>query len=1275
MKKRIFAWLLSLTMVLGLLPAGTFAAEELPFRDLEPNAWYTEAVRYAHETGMMKGTGEGLFSPNATTTRATVVTLLHRLEKTPEAKAAAFSDVAEGSWYAKAVAWASANGIVNGMGDGAFHPDDVITREQFATILYRYAKFKGVDVSKTTALTQFTDADQISPFAREAMAWAVETGLISGFGNGLLDPQGGATRAQAAAILMRYETKVAPAPAPTAPPTPPPTPKPPKKPGSSGGGGGSSGGSDPEPAKTALSSVSITRDGAAVTGTVDIGDTLSLAVEPEAATYDTEWTVTNYTYTNAQDTKMVITAETYAEYKEKTYTTQDGESAAYTVSEDTRIVGTGSAYTVSVADASGKIAAKVAGKGDYTGTKSATVNVTATRAFIAAGETVARVSVAEDAAYKDEDGNALEVGANSVLSLTIEKKSETVTESQMGLGNNAGTKKDSLLRVIEKSAGAQEGSLNTDTDLSDASYANVAVELKLDGEPVHPVGQTVVLLSAQELGITEAGVDLNDYVFFAQHTNVDGETELDPGKVVNVEGKQYVQFTLNGLSRVWIGNVPPRTVTFDAAEGTPTPAKQKVKFGGYAKYVEPPVRSGYLFAGWDHDMKTQNVLTDLTVTALWVEGQTAADGQLTGAFAPAAPEADSYTETKKDGKLILTFAKKEGYAANLSYTLTIAAPVGAVKFAAASTAEGALAATEYKAIAGNEADLAITKPVTDGEGKPLDSSTSLYIKWADADGKPLLLQSMTLAVGNAENYDTQTRKETMDVDRGLGRVSAYLTGGKATVTVDGAETTKDLPDFEGTVNAYPQRRAADGKTELYLDVYLSFYENFYNLPELSDVQVDDRNYSGIKLVLAPFEGESFSTVPTVTATYRNADGVWDSQLETNVTLEEGNVVITAQKPPVDRYSTYVDYELTLDGKSQTISVQWSNYNTSGSKNAETWAKALELLAAGENVRYTGMEDITLTQPLTLVPGQRLYLNNNAKPVTMTIGQGGVFTLEGNDREGADMNLGSGSLVVADGGILAANSQGRDQTGFYYTYVRGNSGSTITVEKGGQIQVPEYGYLQLRAEGGIQLQEGSSTASAGTLRFQVATELSGALQITSDSSRWTRTEFENGLTVTSTGTVTTQGERARFQVYGGLTNRGEMSLASENNTFSGASVNEGTITVSAEGILRMYNMGHSIQNKGRLQVDGRAYVGATVLVNTGSITGGGILRVGEDFDFEANYDTGVEWVDEGVSYEDETPAKYPRYRFVRDPAATVEATIFIGELSNQGQGTCTVTVEK
>ncbi len=254
MKKRMLALFLSLVMVLGLLPTGAFAAGgELPFQDLEAGAWYLEAVQYAYETGMMNGTGENTFSPNGSATRATLVTLLHRMEKTPPAQGETFSDVAEGAWYAPAVAWASANGIVKGVGDGSFRPDDVLTREQFATILYRYAKYKGVDVSGAGDLSSFADADTVSDFAKEAMAWAVKTGLITGTGDGRLDPIGGATRAQAAAILMRYEKTGGTAgttdPAAMASGKPTATPAPTRKPGGGSSGGGS--GSNPDTVPTA----------------------------------------------------------------------------------------------------------------------------------------------------------------------------------------------------------------------------------------------------------------------------------------------------------------------------------------------------------------------------------------------------------------------------------------------------------------------------------------------------------------------------------------------------------------------------------------------------------------------------------------------------------------------------------------------------------------------------------------------------------------------------------------------------------------------------------------------------------------------------------------------------------------------------------------------------------------------------------------------------------------------------------------------------------------
>ncbi len=173
------------------------------FADVQNNAWYSEAIAYVYNKGMMNGTDAGKFEPNATTTRAMLVTMLHRLENEPAAAAAKFSDVASGQWFSKAVAWAAANGVVNGYENGTFAPNAAITREQLAAILYRFAQFKGYDVSVKGNLSSFSDNAQVSDWAKEAMQWAVGAGIIDG-DNNALKPTGNATRAEVAIMLMRY---------------------------------------------------------------------------------------------------------------------------------------------------------------------------------------------------------------------------------------------------------------------------------------------------------------------------------------------------------------------------------------------------------------------------------------------------------------------------------------------------------------------------------------------------------------------------------------------------------------------------------------------------------------------------------------------------------------------------------------------------------------------------------------------------------------------------------------------------------------------------------------------------------------------------------------------------------------------------------------------------------------------------------------------------------------------------------------------------------------
>ena len=179
--------------------------EPLPFTDVAESDWFYDAVRYAYENGLMGGIGDNLFAPNHPTTRAQLVTILYRLEGEPAVTGqSGFTDVEPDTWYTDAVTWAAEEGVVNGVSETQFAPGNNITREQLATILFRYAQAKGYDVSPRADLSGFPDAGDILPYAQEAMAWAVAEGLLQGFEDDTLRPQGNATRAQIATILMRF---------------------------------------------------------------------------------------------------------------------------------------------------------------------------------------------------------------------------------------------------------------------------------------------------------------------------------------------------------------------------------------------------------------------------------------------------------------------------------------------------------------------------------------------------------------------------------------------------------------------------------------------------------------------------------------------------------------------------------------------------------------------------------------------------------------------------------------------------------------------------------------------------------------------------------------------------------------------------------------------------------------------------------------------------------------------------------------------------------------
>ncbi len=183
--------------------------DNMNFSDINENEWYYEAAKYVYERGIMTGTTATEFSPGGILSRAQFATIIYRIEEEPEAEydGTAFPDVADGAFYTSPAMWAKSSGVIGGYQDGRFGPADDITREQMAVMMYRYAEMLGLDTSARGNMGEFPDAGQVSPFAAEAMKWAVGTGLIRG-DQGMIHPQGGAQRDQCATIVMRFMDEV-----------------------------------------------------------------------------------------------------------------------------------------------------------------------------------------------------------------------------------------------------------------------------------------------------------------------------------------------------------------------------------------------------------------------------------------------------------------------------------------------------------------------------------------------------------------------------------------------------------------------------------------------------------------------------------------------------------------------------------------------------------------------------------------------------------------------------------------------------------------------------------------------------------------------------------------------------------------------------------------------------------------------------------------------------------------------------------------------------------
>ena len=223
-RKRYLSGLLAAALALTLLTGGqpVWAAQapggedtsdmavESAFSDVEAGAWYAGAVEYCVESGLMNGVSGDRFDPGGTMTRSMLATVLYRASGSPAASGdAPFSDVEVDSWYGPAVLWSIQQGLFTGYGNGLFGTNDNVTREQLVVLLYRYAQYKGYGTSASGSLAAFVDSASVSDWATQAMSWAVANGIINGKDGARLDPQGTATRAEMAKILMVFCQKIA----------------------------------------------------------------------------------------------------------------------------------------------------------------------------------------------------------------------------------------------------------------------------------------------------------------------------------------------------------------------------------------------------------------------------------------------------------------------------------------------------------------------------------------------------------------------------------------------------------------------------------------------------------------------------------------------------------------------------------------------------------------------------------------------------------------------------------------------------------------------------------------------------------------------------------------------------------------------------------------------------------------------------------------------------------------------------------------------------------
>ena len=1333
MKKRILSLLMCLCLTLSLLPGAALAAGQ--YDDIDGH-WAQSAIERWSEYKIVQGS-DGHFNPDASLTRAEMAVILaNTLGLTDEGSGNPFSDVAADAWYAPYVLRCSAAGIMKGDGTNA-NPTATISRQEAMVMLCRALS---IAEKPNADLSAYGDGSSVASWATGSLAAMIDAGIVSGVSGNLLAPTAEINRASTVTILDRAIVQYINTPGShtltdkdgiilvavsgdvtltgetsadilvtpaakgktlafdkatvtgaitvqadnmkiiksestlpeifavgdniTTEDKPTESAKPSRPSGGGSGGGSSSGGGG-----SSTPSVTLTANATGEGGKLAVGDKLTAAVS-NGSGYELVWNVGGF----------------------------DQESSS-------------TEYTVTAADLGKVIFVKLVKDGeDDIKSSQFTVAGSAPLDTSEAGKDTAPVVLGDSVTFKDAGGNDITVDTSSEdTQLVLSVAEKTVTEEE-AVATKAEVKEDVEASVAE----AIKGDSGTDVTLTDAQKADLAAatqvkavdvdltmvtttkdeatgETTTEETAVHPVGETTVRLSAAQLGM--AGEDLNLYHFVASHTNQAGESQTVAG-TVDAKG-ETVTFVTNGLSTIWVGNVPPRTVNFDTDGGTAV-ASQKVKFGNRvntSKLPEKIEKSGYLFCGWNYDLAVTPVIADMTITAVWVAGSYVPANRITAAL---SSEDSSITLTREAGKVTAAADKDaESFAADLTVSLSVANLDGAVKYGVSAAAQTA-AAMEAKDMTDVSGDSVTLTPatVTDNSGKVIAGKTSYYIKWLDKDGKVLALEELLVVVDDGQGA-AESKTVTRNVNRGLGRFEPYMT----------SSSKADAPIWVGFINGNLEQHYAETRSESY-DLYFNVgfeewhFNGSYNQETGKwEYQYESKDYDTLTVEFTPFTGEDFAS-KDISASFEYYDGSkWSYDLSCTVTRkDDGKLTVTLDTgtlsaPATQRWLNNLNLYLTVDGVESRINfydVPNTNYTGNVNRESETvnftdmasLKTALDGVTTDKywNITYSGdAAEFTIDESIDIpVNCEVRFGTNNDSPVSVTVASGVTVTMHSGEDDASRINCYSGSITlkgtiiadfsapdeftnrrfidvycdqitVAPGGSIEVGEDtpfmlsGRTYNGNYTSICTLEAGSTVTVAESGNLNIQGFGTATLA---------GQVDVSNGRLYLHNDSNVvSGTVSV--NSTYWRGAEFYGTTTIESTGKVSAAGASRGYVV-----------------EFNGPLDNKGSITVAGGAKVIVSNMGYASQSSGSIEVNGTLDLSGTKLVNTGTITGSGAITgaLGED---TTSYDeqNGLAYVEVSGS---QTPDNYSRYKFTKDPAKTVEVTLYKASLSNEQGGTCSIT---